>query len=130
MEVKWGLVPDMGGMLLMPRLARGDVIRELTYSGRVFSGTEALALGFATRVCADPYAEATAYAREVAGKSPHAVRAGKRLMKVMESGDAAAILRAESREQVQLLGSANQKEAVVANLQQRAPNFAEVEADA
>jgi len=127
MEIKWGLVPDMGGMLLMPRLARGDVIRELTYSGRVFSGTEALALGFATRVCLDPYAEALACAREVAGNSPHAVRAGKRLMKVMETGDAAAILRAESREQVQLLGSPNQKEAVLANLQKRAPDFAEVE---
>ncbi len=127
MEIKWGLVPDMGGMLLMPRLARGDVIRELTFSGRVFSGTEARALGFATRVCDDPYAEAMAYARDVAGRSPHAVRAGKRLMKVMEAGDPAAILRAESAEQVRLLGSANQKEAVTANLQKRAPNFAEVE---
>jgi enoyl-CoA hydratase/carnithine racemase len=67
MEVKWGLVPDMGGMLLMPRLARGDVIRELTFSGRVFSGTEAMTLGFATRVCDDPYAAAMAFAREVAG---------------------------------------------------------------
>lgn len=125
MEIKWGLVPDMGGMLLMPQLARGDVIRELTFSGRVFSGTEALALGFATRVCEDPYAAALAFAREVAGMSPHAVRAGKRLMKVMQSGDAAAILRAESDEQLRLIGSANQKEAVMANIGKRAPNFAE-----
>ena len=85
------------------------------------------ALGFATRVCDDPYAAALAFAREVAGKSPHAVRAGKRLMKVMEAGDAAAILRAESDEQMRLIGSANQKEAVTANLQKRAPNFAQVE---
>lgn len=126
MEIKWGLVPDMGGMLLMPRLARDDVIRELTFSGRVFSGTEALALGFATRVCDDPYAAALAFAREVAGMSPHAVRAGKRLMKVMQAGDAAAILRAESDEQMRLIGSANQKEAVLANIGKRAPNFAEV----
>jgi len=125
MEIKWGLVPDMGGMLLMPHLARGDVIRELTYSGRVFSGTEALALGFATRVCDDPYPAALAFAREVAGRSPHAVRAGKRLMKVMETGDTAAILRAESDEQIKLIGSANQKEAVMANIQKRAPNFVE-----
>lgn len=127
MEVKWGLVPDMGGMILMPRLARGDVIRELTFSGRVLSGTEALSMGFATRVCEDPYSAAMAFAREIADKSPHAVRAGKRLMKVMEAGDPAAILRAESHEQVQLLGSANQKEAVVANLEKRVPDFAEAE---
>jgi len=125
MEIKWGLVPDMGGMLLMRHLARGDVIRELTFSGRVFSGTEALALGFATRVCDDPYPAALAFAREVAGRSPHAVRAGKRLMKVMETGGAAAILRAESDEQIKLIGSANQKEAVMANIQKRAPNFVE-----
>lgn len=125
MEIKWGLVPDMGGMLLMPQLARGDVIRELTFSGRVFSGTEALALGFATRVCDDPYPAALAFAHEVAGRSPHAVRAGKRLMKVMQTGDAAAILRAESDEQIKLIGSANQKEAVMANMQQRAPNFSD-----
>jgi enoyl-CoA hydratase/carnithine racemase len=129
MEIKWGLVPDMGGMMLMPKLARGDVIRELTFSGRVFSGVEAMELGFATRVCEDPYAAAMAFARAVAGKSPHAVRACKRLMKVMETADAAAILRAESDEQVRLIGSANQKEAVLANIQKRLPNFAEVEPD-
>lgn len=125
MEIKWGLVPDMGGMLLMPRLARDDIIRELSYSGRVFSGTEALALGFATRVCDDPYPAAMAYARELAGRSPHAMRAGKRLMQQMHSCDRAAILRAESEEQIKLIGSVNQKEAVMANMQQRAPNFIE-----
>jgi hypothetical protein len=50
-------------------------------------------------------------------------------MKVMETADAAAILRAESDEQVRLIGSANQKEAVLANIQKRLPNFAEVEPD-
>ena len=127
MEIKWGLVPDMGGMLLMPKLARGDVIRELTFSGRVFSGTEAMTMGFATRVCEEPYSAAMAFAREIAGKSPHAVRAGKRLMKVMETADAATILRAESEEQISLIGSANQKESVMANIQKRVPNFTEVE---
>jgi len=126
MEIKWGLVPDMGGMMLMPRLARTDVVAELTYSGRVFTGSEAFAMGFATRVCDDPYAQATAFAREIAGKSPHAIRAGKRLVKVMEAGDDAAILLAESAEQLALIGSPNQKEAIAANLGKRAPNFTDV----
>ena len=127
MEIKWGLVPDMGGMLLMRQLARGDVIRELTFSGRVFSGAEAVEMGFATRACEDPYVAAMTFAREVAGKSPHAIRAGKRLMKVMETADAGEVLRAESDEQVQLMGSANQREAVMANIQKRLPDFVEVE---
>jgi len=41
MEIKWGLVPDMAGTQLMRHLAREDVVRELTYTGRIFSGEEA-----------------------------------------------------------------------------------------
>jgi enoyl-CoA hydratase/carnithine racemase len=125
MEIKWGLVPDMGGALLMRSLARADVIRELTYTGRVFDGTEAMALGFATRLCADPRVEALAMAREIAGRSPDAIRAGKRLLRLAESADEATVLQAESDEQIRLLGSVNQVEAVSANLQKRPPTFVE-----
>ena len=62
LEIKWGLVPDMAGTQLMRHLVREDVVRELTYTGRIFSGTEALAMGFATRICEDPRAEALAVA--------------------------------------------------------------------
>ncbi len=41
MEMKWGLVPDMAGFPLWRGNARDDVIRELTYTNREFSGTEA-----------------------------------------------------------------------------------------
>ncbi|RYD96265.1 MAG: enoyl-CoA hydratase, partial [Sphingomonadales bacterium] len=40
-------------------------------------------------------------------------------------GDAAATLLAESREQAALLRTPNQIEAVMANMQKRAPNFAD-----
>ena len=38
MEIKWGLVPDLAGTQLMRHLAREDVVRELTYTGRIFDG--------------------------------------------------------------------------------------------
>lgn len=123
MEIKWGLVPDMAGMLLMRELARADVVRELTYSGRIFSGTEAAQLGFATRVCEDPRAEALAFARDIAQKNPDAIRANKRLLALSQQGGAAEILQAESDEQLRLMGSPNQVEAVSAQLGKRAPNF-------
>lgn len=123
MEIKWGLVPDMAGIVLMRELARNDVVRELTYSGRIFSGEEALKLGFATRVCADPHAEAMAFAREVAGRNPDAIRADKRLLNAAQSEDAATLLMAESVEQTRLIGSPNQVEAVKATLEKRAPVF-------
>lgn len=126
MEIKWGLVPDMAGLLLMPGLARNDVMRELTYTGKVFTGAEAKEYGFATRVCENPREEALATAKEIANKSPHAIRAAKRLLNLAQHADAAAILRAETEEQVALIASPNQVEAVMSNMQKRAPNFAEV----
>lgn len=123
MEVKWGLVPDMAGMLLMRELARTDVVRELTFTGRIFSGEEALQIGFATRLAADPLAEALIMAHDIAAKSPDAIRAAKRLLNVAMSASAAELLMAESVEQQRLIGSANQTEAVLANMEKRAPRF-------
>jgi enoyl-CoA hydratase/carnithine racemase len=129
LEIKWGLVPDMCGTLLMRHLAREDVVRELTYTGRIFSGEEALALGFATRVTADPRGEALALAREIAGRNPDAVRAAKRLLNNVAAGaDEATGLLDETREQIALIGSGNQIEAVRANMEKRAPAFQEVAA--
>ena len=125
LEIKWGLIPDMAGMVLMRGLVRDDVARELTYTGRIFDGEEAVRMGLATRVCADPRAEALALAAEIAAKNPQAIRAGKRLLNLMGEGDQPAILLAESKEQGALIGSANQVEAVMANLQKRAPKFAD-----
>ena len=126
MEIKWGLVPDMAGIVLMRGLLRDDIARELTFSGRQFTGEEAVGLGLATRVCADPYPEALAYAKEVAGRNPHAIRAAKRLLDLAAEGDQKAILKAESLEQTALIGSPNQVEAVMANMQKRAPAFTDV----
>ncbi|HEX7886252.1 MAG TPA: crotonase/enoyl-CoA hydratase family protein [Phenylobacterium sp.] len=129
MEIKWGLAPDMGAMVLLPGIVRDDVARDLTFSGRIFSGEEALAIGLATRVSEHPLAEALAYAKEVAGRNPHAIRAAKRLLNLAAQAGQHEVLLEETREQSLLIGSPNQVEAVVATLQKRAPNFAEAEVE-
>ena len=123
METKWGIVPDMGGMVLTRDLIRDDRLRELIYTARIVGGAEAVELGLATRVTDDPLTLAYTTAREIAQKSPDAIRAVKRLMRVASRGDAAATLQAESVEQQMLSGGANQREAVAANLEKRAPRF-------
>ncbi len=123
MEIKWGLVPDMGGMVLMRELVRADVVRELTYSGRVVEAEEAVRIGLATRLAQDPLQEALQLAADIASKSPDAIRAGKRLLNAAASLDAAELLLRESVEQKALIGSANQAEAVRANMEKRAPAF-------
>ena len=125
MEIKWGLVPDMAGTQLMRHLAREDLVRELTYTGRIFSGEEAYQYGFATRVSTDPRAEALATAREIASKNPDAIRAAKRLLNEAVQSDVKSGLTMESVEQGRLIGSPNQVEAVMSNLQKRAPTYAD-----
>jgi enoyl-CoA hydratase/carnithine racemase len=124
MEIKWGLVPDMAGTPILAALVRDDILRELTYTGRIFSAQEALSYGLATRICEDPRATAFEVAREIAGKSPDAIRAVKRMLNKLSVDPGPALL-AESVEQQTLLGSSNQIEAVRANIDKRAPRFAD-----
>jgi enoyl-CoA hydratase/carnithine racemase len=125
MEIKWGLVPDMAGTPILAGLVRDDILRELTYTGRIFSAQEALNYGLATRICDDPRAAAFEVAREIAGKSPDAIRAAKRMLNNLSVDPGPALL-AESVEQMKLIGGANQLEAVGANMEKRAPRFADV----
>ena len=123
MEVKWGLVPDMGITSTLPRLLRADVAKELTYTGRVVSGEEAAALGLVTRVAEDPLAAAVDLAREIAGRSPDAVRAAKKLYDSSWLGPADEALVLETELQRALIGSANQLEAVRAGMAKEPASF-------
>jgi enoyl-CoA hydratase/carnithine racemase len=130
MEIRWGLVPDMAGTLLMRQLARDDIVRELTYTGRIFSATEAQSYGFVTRVSDDPLADALALAKDIARQSPDAVREAKRLFNGLSPvATLADGLRAESDAQGRLIGSFNQREAVSAGFQKRPPLFKDAGAD-
>lgn len=126
MEMKWGLVPDMGGYALWRGLVRDDALRELVYTNRIFSGTEAQTLGFATYNDEDPLARATAIARDIANKNPAAIRAAKRLQAGMMERDTDAILLEESIEQHAIMRTPNQIEAVMAEMQKRAPKFEDI----
>jgi enoyl-CoA hydratase/carnithine racemase len=125
LEAKWGLVPDMAGIHLMRHLGREDVVRELTYTARTFTAEEAAEYGFVSRLVDDPHSEAMVVAGEIAGRSPDAIRAAKRLLNLATAGDVDTILLAETAEQMRLLGSVNQVEAVKANLAARKARFAD-----
>jgi enoyl-CoA hydratase/carnithine racemase len=127
-EAKWGLVPDMAGTQIMRHLAGDDVVRELTYTARTFSASEALAYGFATRVVEDPRLAALATAREIATRSPDAIRTAKRLLNQAMTCDVRAGLLAETAAQEGLIGGPNQIEAVRAGLENRPPRFADAAA--
>lgn len=125
MEIKWGLIPDMAGTQLLRRLTRLDVAKELTFTGRIVEGEEAVTLGLATKVANDPVATALEMAREMCNRSPDALRAGKRLLDASVVLDYQAGLELEEELQVGLIGSPNQVEAVKANFEKRLPDFAD-----
>ena len=123
MEIKWGLVPDMSITQTLRDIMPMDVAKELTFTGRILNGEQAKEVGLVTRVANDPLAAAMELAEEIAGKNPDAVRAGKALYEQAWHADARTGLELEAALQAQLIGTANQIEAVKANFEKRAPAF-------
>lgn len=125
MEIKWGLIPDMSITQTLRDVVPMDVAKELTFTGRVLNGEQARQAGLVTHVADDPHAAAMELAREIAGKSPDAVRAGKKLFETTWHADARTGLELEAALQQTLIGSSNQVEAVKANFEKRAPEFSD-----
>ncbi len=124
MEIKWGIIPDMGMSVSARGVVRPDHLKELAMTGRVISGDEAKDLGVVTEVGASPADRAAEIAAAIAGRSPDAVPAIKKLLNSALEGPQDAALRLEAELQMSVLGTPNQMEAVAANLEKREPRFA------
>lgn len=124
-EVNWGLIPDMGITQTLRGLVGLDVAKELTFSGRTVSGAEAAELGLVTRVSEDPLEAAMELAKDIARHSPDAVRGAKKLLEDTWHLGTREGLGLEQAIQSELIGSANQLEAVKAGLSKRPANFAD-----
>ena len=122
-EVHWGLIPDMTGTLMLSRLVRPDIVKNLVFTARVFSGHEAHEMGIATQLSHDVHTDAMTMAREIAGRSPEAVRGAKKLINLLANSGAAEQFAAERATIGQLIGTANQAEAVMSHFEKRPPNF-------
>ena len=122
-EVHWGLIPDMTGTLMLSRLVRPDIVKDLVFSARVFSGSEGFELGVVTRLSKTPQADAMDLAQEIAGRSPDAVRGAKKLINLMANDGAAQQFAAEREVIGKLIGGANQVEAVMSHFEKRPPKF-------
>ena len=125
-EVHWGLTPDMTGTLMLSRLVRDDVMKELVFTGRVLPASEGAQLGLVTKLSDTPVDDAMAMAREIAGRSPDAVRGAKKLINRLSNAGAAEHFAAEREIIFKLIGSPNQVEAITANFENRAPVFRDV----
>ncbi len=116
MEIRWGLIPDMGITRSLPRLTRIDVAKELMMTGRIVEAPEARDIGLLTRVVDDPLAAAHATARDIAGRSPDAIRRAKILLDRAWTLPPAESLALEARLQSEIIGRPAQLAAVAAAL--------------
>ena len=123
MEVRWGLIPDLGISLTARNLLRWDRLRELAFSGRIVDAHEALEIGLVTAVNDDPLAAAQATAAEIAKRSPDAIRAMKKMFNECQELDTGSSLALEATLQARVMGAPNQLEAVHANIAGREPDF-------
>ena len=122
-EVHWGLIPDMTGTLMLSRLVRDDVAKDLVFSARIISGVEAHQLGVVTRLSDKPLETAIEIAREIADRSPDAVRGAKALINRLSNDGAAEHFAEERRIIYSLIGKPNQVEAVMSNFEKRPAKF-------
>jgi enoyl-CoA hydratase/carnithine racemase len=123
LEIRWGLVPDMTGTQMLPRLVGLDVAKELVFTGRTLSGTEAVRLGLATRLSNQPRHDALELAGEIASKSPDAIRGAKALLNLAGLVSLEEGFKAEERTIRGLIGTPNQVEAITAYFESRPARF-------
>ena len=121
LEMKWGLIPDMSGMVTLSRLTRVDIAQELTMTGRFFSGQEGAGYGLISRVSENPLAEAEELARVICEKSPDAIAATKFLFKKTWKKDTRLALLWERLTQLRLFAGKNQRIAMQNGLNKDKP---------
>jgi 2-(1,2-epoxy-1,2-dihydrophenyl)acetyl-CoA isomerase len=125
LEVRYGIVPDLGGIHHLTRLVGPARAKELVWSTRTVDASEADRLGLLAALVEPNELEqrAEALARAVAEHSPTAVRLAKSLIDGSSARSLDEELDAEAAAQAEALGSAHHREAVAAFLEGRAPRF-------
>jgi enoyl-CoA hydratase/carnithine racemase len=125
MEAKYGLIPDMAIAVTARSVTPLDRIKELAFTARIVDAAAALDMGLITAVHDEPLAAARKTAREIAARSPSAVRSIKQLFDEGWHATDPEALALEARLQSALLGADHQREAVLASIEKRTPNFSD-----
>ena len=126
MEVRIGLLPDVGGCSRLPAVVGLGNAKELIMTGKVIDGNEAHRIGFANRVApADSLSEATdALANELLAAAPRAVGLAKRVMDAAAKPALASTLEQEVAAQETLAATQDFAEGARAFFEKRDPQFA------
>ena len=124
-EIRWGIIPDLGGTQRLPRLIGLGRAKELVLTGRRIRADEALAWGLVNRVVPRDRLldETIGWARELAAGPPLAVAAAKRLATAAFDVPLLTGLEREAMINRRLLATDDFREAVMARFEKRTPTF-------
>jgi enoyl-CoA hydratase/carnithine racemase len=125
LEVRWALVPDLGGTYRLPRVIGLSRATDLCLSGRKIDAETALSWGLADALLdgEDFEADARAYVARLAAGPTTALGALPRLLRHSLTGAREEVLAAEREAQAACLASADFAEAVGAAIEGRTPLF-------
>ncbi|OOV88137.1 crotonase/enoyl-CoA hydratase family protein [Oceanospirillum linum] len=122
MEIRWGIIPDMGISVVAPSVIARDQLKLMAMTGDRVSGEKALQLGLVTETEDNPEEKARELANTLSLRNPQAVQGIKHLFNT-DNLSPSESLALEEKLQRGILFSPNQIEAVQANLQKRDPEF-------
>lgn len=123
--IKRGLVTDVGGMMILPRLVGPAKAAELLFTGEVIDAREAERIGLVSRVVAHDalLANAMALAQQIAGNAPLALRFMKEGMRRASARDVQEFGSWVSGALARLFQTEDHREGVASFLEKRAPQF-------
>ncbi|MGR6091000.1 enoyl-CoA hydratase-related protein [Brevibacterium sp. CSND-B09] len=116
MELNWGIIPDMCGTQLLPRLVGPAQAKKLIVTADTIGAEEALRIGLVEEVVEDSLARALELAGQIAGQSRSALVWAKRLVDLSYDSDFSTGLDAEQEALAALLGTDEQKQVVATRL--------------
>jgi enoyl-CoA hydratase/carnithine racemase len=125
MEVRVGLVPDVGGCSRLPAVVGLGNAKELIMTGKIIDAHEAHRIGFANRIAPLDELEAltTQFASELTSCAPRAVGLAKRIMDSAAKPSLATTLELEVSAQEQLAATDDFAEGTRAFFEKRTPEF-------
>ena len=123
--VRLGIHPGMAGTFTTPRIVGFAKACEVIFTGKLYTGEEAFAMGLVNRVVPQERVmdEALALAREIAANAPIAVRLAKRALYHGEADLLEAAIELESEHQAHTWTTEDAKEGITAMTEKRAPKF-------
>ncbi|MDP8956992.1 MAG: enoyl-CoA hydratase/isomerase family protein [Actinomycetota bacterium] len=125
LELRYGIIPDLGGSHHLARTAGPAVAKELVWAARTIDAAEAFGLGIVNRLVDDDrrMEEAKNLMRKVTSHSPIAVSQAKTLINSAPETPIESQFEREALAQAACLQSEDYREAVAAFMEQRAPQF-------